>query len=233
MSSSSSTAGASSRPARTPSYSRAEGCTRAWSPPSFRPSRLAERRSRDDSASGGDVHVSSPRPRSAQPRDSLRRERDERVAAERVVDDALHVLDLAFRGGLETEREGGGGVRRAHETPAAAGEKHARAVDVDGLEARLPLAGELVDHPELFAVGTERLQLGCGVQVRHGVEQRRDRRLMARRDIRDLARGQDAVVHTVIALGEEDVAADLTAEQDAIVTHLPLEVPMPRLPPPP
>src|SRR5204862_6555371 len=77
----------------------------------------------------------------------------ERIAPERVVDDALHLGDLCVGPRLEAKREIGIRVRGAHETPAAAWKKHARPVDVDRLVAPLEVARDLLDDAELLGVG--------------------------------------------------------------------------------
>src|SRR5262249_23228074 len=92
----------------------------------------------------------------------LGRERHERVAAERVVDGALHLRDLRVGTGLEAERQIRVRVRRTHEPPAAAGKDDARAVDVDRLVPLLEIPRYFLDHAELLAVGTGCLELGRG-----------------------------------------------------------------------
>jgi hypothetical protein len=66
--------------------------------------------------------------------------------------------------------------------------------------------------------------------MRHGIEQRGHRPLVTRGDLRHLARGEDTVVHAVVALGEEHVTADLAAEEDAVLAHLALEMRVTGLP---
>jgi hypothetical protein len=151
-------------------------------------------------------------------------QRDEGVAAERVVDDALHGVDLIGAVPLEPQREVRIRVRGAHEAPAAVGKQHARPVDVDRLVALLEVARQLGDERELLVVGAERLELGRGVQVLDRVEETRGRSRLPRDDVHNLAGRQQAVVHTVVTLGEEHVAADFAAEQDLVVAHLALEV---------
>src|SRR5437667_314479 len=157
-------------------------------------------------------------------------QRDEGVLAERVVDHALHRLDLRVRACLEAQGEVGVRVRRAHEAPAAAGEEHARPIGVDRLVPRLQLARQLRDHAELLAVGARRLQLGRGAEVRHRIEETRDGLGRAGRGLDDLAGGEDPVVHAVVVLGEEHVTAHLAAQEDALLAHLALEVRVPGLP---
>src|ERR687891_486982 len=168
----------------------------------------------------------APRPRAA----GSGRQRDVGVAEEGVVDDALHRVDLSLAAPLEPEREVGIRVRGAHEPPAAVGEQHARAVDIDRLVALLQLARQLLDELELLVVRAQRLELGRGVQVLDRLEQAGGRARLAGDDLPDLASGQQAVVHPVVALGEEHVAADLAAEQGLVVAHLALEVRVAGLP---
>src|SRR6266480_2168546 len=84
----------------------------------------------------------------------------ERIAAERVVDDALHLGDLRVGPRLEAEREIGISVRGEHETPTATRKEHACPVDVDRLVAPLEVARDLLDDAKLLGVGAGGLQLG-------------------------------------------------------------------------
>src|SRR5207253_11410707 len=100
-------------------------------------------------------------------------------------------------------------VGRAHEPPAPARKEHPGPVDVDVVVAALELLRQLGDDPELFGVRTHRLELGGGCQVRHRVEQPRQRLRRARGEPDDLAGGDDAVVDDVVDLGEGPGAYDL------------------------
>src|SRR5262245_40881415 len=70
------------------------------------------------------------------------RQRHERVAAKRVEDDALHVLEGFRRARLEPQGEVRIGIGGAHEPPAF-GKEDPGAVDGDGLVAPCELAPEL------------------------------------------------------------------------------------------